>query len=67
MIRPRADGASYATQISFVPDRAGHDRRYAIDCSKIKRELNWSPSVDFKDGIEMTVRWYLNLLADKNG
>ena len=66
-LRPRADGASYATQISFVPDRAGHDRRYAIDCGKIKRELNWSPSVDFKDGIEMTVRWYLNLLADKNG
>lgn len=67
-ISPRKDGASYANQIAFVKDRAGHDRRYAIDCNKIKRELDWSPSVSFGEGIEKTVRWYLkfNIIMEKN-
>jgi len=46
--------------IRFVRDRAGHDRRYAIDSSKLQRELGWRPSVDFEEGIERTVRWYLD-------
>lgn len=69
-ISPRKDGASYADQITFVKDRAGHDRRYAIDCVKIKRELDWSPSVGFKEGIEKTVRWYLKfdiIMETNNG
>ncbi len=57
--RPRADGAPRASQITFVADRPGHDRRYAIDASKLKRELGWAPSVDFTTGIERTVDWYL--------
>lgn len=61
-ISPRSDEASYTKQITFVKDRAGHDRRYAIDCSKIKRELDWSPSMSFNDGIEKSVRWYLDLM-----
>ena len=56
---PRADGLSYATQITHVTDRPGHDRRYAIDCAKIKRELAWSPRESFATGIEKTVDWYL--------
>jgi len=56
---PRADGQSYATQITHVADRPGHDRRYAIDCAKIKRELGWSPRESFATGIEKTVDWYL--------
>jgi dTDP-glucose 4,6-dehydratase len=56
---PRADGRPRATQISFVPDRPGHDRRYAIDASKLKRELGWAPSVDFETGLARTVDWYL--------
>ncbi len=59
-LRPRADGASYATQIAFVADRPGHDRRYAIDASKIRRDLGWAPQVTFEEGIEATVRWYLD-------
>ncbi len=54
----RADGES-AKLITFVKDRAGHDLRYAIDSSKIKRELGWSPSLQFEKGIELTVDWYL--------
>jgi dTDP-glucose 4,6-dehydratase len=46
--------------ISFVKDRPGHDRRYAIDASKIKRELNWAPSVTFEEGIKKTIQWYLD-------
>lgn len=46
--------------ISFVKDRAGHDRRYAIDASKLKNELGWSPSIKFEEGLEKTVDWYLN-------
>jgi dTDP-glucose 4,6-dehydratase len=56
---PRADGKSYAAQITFVADRPGHDRRYAIDSTKIRRELGWSPNEDFETGIEKTVDWYL--------
>lgn len=58
-LQPRADGESYAQQISFVTDRPGHDHRYAIDASKIRDELGWEPSVTFEDGIERTVQWYL--------
>jgi dTDP-glucose 4,6-dehydratase len=46
-------------QITFVTDRAGHDLRYAIDASKIQRELGWAPSVTFEQGLEKTVDWYL--------
>jgi dTDP-glucose 4,6-dehydratase len=58
--QPRADGQSYATQITFVKDRPGHDRRYAIDAGKIERELGWTPAETFETGIRMTVRWYLD-------
>jgi dTDP-glucose 4,6-dehydratase len=56
---PRSDGQRYASQITHVTDRPGHDRRYAIDCAKIKRELGWSPRESFATGIEKTVDWYL--------
>ncbi|SLK11386.1 dTDP-glucose 4,6-dehydratase [Novosphingobium mathurense] len=58
-LRPRGDGQGYASQITFVADRPGHDHRYAIDASKIRRELGWAPQVTFEEGIETTVRWYL--------
>jgi dTDP-glucose 4,6-dehydratase len=58
-VQPRADGKSYAEQITFVTDRPGHDQRYAIDASKILKDLGWEPSVTFEQGIETTVRWYL--------
>ena len=58
-LRPRADGASYSAQISYVKDRPGHDRRYAIDASKIERELGWKPAETFETGIRKTVQWYL--------
>lgn len=56
---PRADGASYARQITFVPDRPGHDRRYAIDSSKLRRELGWQPQVSLAEGLASTIDWYL--------
>ena len=56
---PRADGRSYAEQITYVADRPGHDRRYAIDCAKLQRELGWAPRESFATGIEKTVDWYL--------
>ncbi len=56
---PRPDGASYADQITFVADRPGHDRRYAIDCAKIERELGWTPRESFESGLAKTVDWYL--------
>ena len=58
--RPRADGTSYATQITHVTDRPGHDRRYAIDARKIERELGWRPAETFEHGLSMTVDWYLD-------
>ena len=58
-LRPRPDGAGYNTQITYVKDRPGHDRRYAIDASKISKELGWKPSETFETGIRKTVEWYL--------
>ena len=57
-LRPKS-GGSYTDQITFVKDRPGHDRRYAIDASKIEHELGWSPSETFETGIRKTVQWYL--------
>ena len=57
--RPRADGTSYATQITHVKDRPGHDRRYAIDARKIEQQLGWRPAETFETGIRKTVDWYL--------
>jgi len=59
-LRPRADGASYRSQITFVKDRPGHDRRYAMDARKIERELGWRPAETFETGIRKTVQWYLD-------
>ncbi|WP_313012251.1 dTDP-glucose 4,6-dehydratase [Brevundimonas sp.] len=59
-IQPREDGMPYSDQITFVSDRPGHDQRYAIDASKIRRELGWTPVVTFEEGIERTVRWFLS-------
>ncbi|MET1115348.1 MAG: dTDP-glucose 4,6-dehydratase [Comamonas sp.] len=58
-LRPRADGRSYREQISYVKDRPGHDRRYAIDARKLERELGWTPAETFETGIRKTVQWYL--------
>ena len=59
-LSPRADGKSYAEQITFVTDRPGHDRRYAIDARKLERELGWKPAETFETGIRKTVQWYLD-------
>jgi dTDP-glucose 4,6-dehydratase len=56
---PREDGQPRASQIAYVPDRPGHDRRYAIDASKLKSELGWAPAHSFEQGIADTVDWYL--------
>lgn len=58
--RPKADGNSYREQITYVKDRPGHDRRYAIDAQKIEKELGWKPEQTFETGIAKTVRWYLD-------
>jgi dTDP-glucose 4,6-dehydratase len=58
-LRPRADRNSYREQITYVTDRPGHDRRYAIDAGKIERDLGWKPSETFDTGIRKTVQWYL--------
>ena len=59
-LKPRADGKLYADQITFVKDRLGHDRRYAIDAGKVERELGWKPAETFETGIRKTVQWYLD-------
>ena len=58
-LQPKEGGGSYSAQISYVKDRPGHDRRYAIDASKIERELGWRPAETFETGIRKTVQWYL--------
>jgi dTDP-glucose 4,6-dehydratase len=58
-LKPRPDGRPYADQMTFVKDRPGHDRRYAIDASKIEQDLQWRPAETFETGIQKTVRWYL--------
>lgn len=59
-LSPKAGGGSYRDQITFVTDRPGHDRRYAIDARKIEAELGWRPAETFESGIRKTVRWYLD-------
>lgn len=59
-LQPRADGQPYVQQMTFVTDRPGHDRRYAIDARKIERELGWKPAETFASGIAKTVQWYLS-------
>ena len=59
-LRPRADGRPYREQITYVKDRPGHDRRYAIDARKLERELGWKPAETFETGIRKTVQWYLD-------
>jgi dTDP-glucose 4,6-dehydratase len=59
-LSPREDGKSYKNQITFVKDRPGHDRRYAIDATKISNELGWKPEETFETGISKTVQWYLD-------
>jgi dTDP-glucose 4,6-dehydratase len=58
-LKPKPDGKSYRDQITLVEDRLGHDRRYAIDASKLESELNWKSQETFETGIRKTVLWYL--------
>ena len=59
-LRPRTDGKPYKDEITYVTDRPGHDRRYAIDARKLERELGWKPAETFETGIRKTVQWYLD-------
>ena len=59
-LQPRTDGKSYAEQITYVTDRPGHDRRYAIDARKLEQQLGWKPAETFETGIQKTVQWYLD-------
>ena len=59
-LHPRQDGQSYAEQITYVTDRPGHDRRYAINAGKLEQELGWKPAETFETGIRKTVQWYLD-------
>jgi len=61
--QPKSDGSSYKELISFVKDRPGHDRRYAIDASKIENELGWLADEDFESGINKTVDWYMGIFS----
>ncbi|MGL4994732.1 MAG: dTDP-glucose 4,6-dehydratase, partial [Deefgea sp.] len=58
-LQPKSDGKAYVEQITYVTDRPGHDRRYAIDARKLERELGWKPAETFESGIRKTVEWYL--------
>jgi len=58
-LAPRTDGVSYHGQKTYVRDRPGHDRRYAINCSKITEALGWRPRESFESGLRKTVEWYL--------
>ncbi len=60
MVKPRVNGDTYKSQITFVKDRFGHDRRYSIDTSKIKKELHWQPTETFETGIKKTIQWYID-------
>ncbi len=66
-LRPKTDGVSYASQITYIKDRPGHDRRYAIDATKLERELGWRPAETFETGILKTVQWYLDNQAWTDG
>jgi dTDP-glucose 4,6-dehydratase len=57
-LQPRSAG-TYTDLITFVPDRPGHDARYAIDPARIRKELGWRPSVSVEEGLRLTVQWYL--------
>jgi dTDP-glucose 4,6-dehydratase len=59
-LKPKLDGTKYESQITYVKDRPGHDRRYAIDATKLEKELDWKPQETFESGIRKTVEWYLN-------
>jgi dTDP-glucose 4,6-dehydratase len=59
-LKPRDDQRPYDTLVEFVTDRPGHDQRYAIDASKIKAEIGWTPEETFETGIRETVQWYLD-------
>ena len=59
-LKPKLDGTKYESQITYVKDRPGHDRRYAIDATKLEKELGWKPEETFETGIRKTVEWYLN-------
>ncbi|QDC79084.1 dTDP-glucose 4,6-dehydratase [Candidatus Methylopumilus universalis] len=65
-LKPKSDGKSYADQITFVKDRPGHDRRYAIDASKLERDLGWRLQETFETGLRKTVLWYLENRAWMN-
>lgn len=65
LYRPRSDGQSYKIQKSFVADRSGHDRRYAIDATKIETELGWKAKENFATGLDITIRWYVETYGDE--